>query len=52
MGINDVLVCARSENEAKGIALSLGLIWEGESKKDVEITKLHEVNPGDILLAG
>ena len=52
LGYNDMLVCARSENEAKGIALNAGLFDENEKKREVIIKQIHEVNPGDILLKG
>lgn len=51
-GANYMLICARSENEAKGIALNKGLLEKGENKADVIVEQIHEVNPGDMLLDG
>lgn len=51
-GSNYMLICARSKNEAKGIAMNAGLLDKGENKADVIIEQIYEVNPGDILLEG
>lgn len=51
-GANYMLICARNENEAKGIALNRGLLEKGESKSGVIIEQIRKVNPGDMLLDG
>lgn len=53
LGYNQVLVCARDENEAKGIALAscdLRRTYMNESKKDIIVTKIEEIKIGDVLL--
>lgn len=56
LGYNEVLVCAKNENQAKGIAMAKhSSIWQdycGESKKDILVRKVEKVLVGDVLLAG
>lgn len=52
-GYNHVLVCARNENEAKGVAMAsceLRSIYMNESKKDIIVKQIEEVKIGDVLL--
>ena len=53
MGYNQVLVCARNENEAKGIAMAsceLRAAYLNESKKDILVRKIESIKVGDVLL--
>lgn len=53
LGYNESIVCARSENEAKGIAIAGGLaVYKGESKKNIKVEQITEANIGDVLLMG
>ena len=53
LGYNEVLVCAKDENQAKGIAMAdTDLRESGESKKDILVRKIESVNIGDVLLKG
>lgn len=54
-GYNEVLVCAKDENQAKGIAMnacSLRDEYANESKKDILVRKIETVKIGDVLLKG
>lgn len=54
-GYNEVLVCAKDENQAKGIAMNsceLRRTYLEESKKDILVRKIEQVNIGDVLLKG
>lgn len=53
LGYNEVLVCAKYENQAKGIAMAdTDLREPGESKKDILVRKIETVKNGDVLLKG
>lgn len=55
LGYNEVLVCAKDENQAKGIAMancSLRNEYLNESKKDILVMKIESVKIGDVLLKG
>lgn len=55
IGYNEVLVCAKDENQAKGIAMvhcSLRNEYLNESKKDILVRKIESVKIGDVLLKG
>ena len=56
LGYNEVLVCAKNANQAKGIALakysSLYNTHIGDSKKDILVKKIDKVEIGDVLCSG
>ena len=53
VGYNEVLVCAKDENQAKGIAMNnCDLIGFVDSKKDILVRKVEEINIGDVLMKG
>lgn len=54
-GYNEVLVCAKDENQAKGIAMaacSLINEYANESKKDIFVREIKAIKIGDVLLKG
>lgn len=56
LGYNEVLVCAKNENQAKGIALgkcsSLCDASMGDSKKDILVKIIDKIEIGDVLCMG